>query len=210
MPIWHRSRRSTPSDRRTLGADREVANLAFFNPEHFKARAAADRTAHSQAYPSPPMSGSPPLPPNPHREAIYRESRPFQASRQDVYGGSSVALGHSHGPPPAFGHLPPMQIGARPVSIHDRERRPSPYGQGEDPSSRHQPYSPQTYHAKPEGRYTGSATSSSMSSTFLSSAPQQGSQAVSDAASHSSPKTQRKTKGHVASACVPCKRAHLR
>jgi hypothetical protein len=26
----------------------------------------------------------------------------------------------------------------------------------------------------------------------------------------SSPKLQRKTKGHVASACVPCKRAHLR
>jgi hypothetical protein len=25
-----------------------------------------------------------------------------------------------------------------------------------------------------------------------------------------SPKSQRKTKGHVASACVPCKRAHLR
>lgn len=25
-----------------------------------------------------------------------------------------------------------------------------------------------------------------------------------------SPKPQRKTKGHVASACVPCKRAHLR
>jgi hypothetical protein len=31
-----------------------------------------------------------------------------------------------------------------------------------------------------------------------------------DTAEYSSPKQQRKTKGHVASACVPCKRAHLR
>ncbi|GJC78914.1 hypothetical protein ColLi_01752 [Colletotrichum liriopes] len=36
------------------------------------------------------------------------------------------------------------------------------------------------------------------------------SQTSQDSAPYTSPKTQRKTKGHVASACVPCKRAHLR
>jgi hypothetical protein len=33
---------------------------------------------------------------------------------------------------------------------------------------------------------------------------------IAEAPGYTSPKTQRKTKGHVASACVPCKRAHLR
>ncbi|KAG4424685.1 hypothetical protein IFR04_002218 [Cadophora malorum] len=33
---------------------------------------------------------------------------------------------------------------------------------------------------------------------------------IREPADFQSPKQQRKTKGHVASACVPCKRAHLR
>lgn len=33
---------------------------------------------------------------------------------------------------------------------------------------------------------------------------------VAESQQMTSPKSQRKTKGHVASACVPCKRAHLR
>ncbi|KXJ92180.1 hypothetical protein Micbo1qcDRAFT_60062 [Microdochium bolleyi] len=156
------------------------------------------------------MSGSPPLPPNPHREAVYRESRPFQASRQDAYGGESVVPGHPRGPLPAFGQLPPMQIGARPVSMHDRERRPSPYAHGDDSAAHQRPYSPQTYHARTENSYSGSATTSLAGPTFPGSAPQQGGSANSETTPRSSPKAQRKTKGHVASACVPCKRAHLR
>ncbi|KAL3419789.1 hypothetical protein PVAG01_08287 [Phlyctema vagabunda] len=35
-------------------------------------------------------------------------------------------------------------------------------------------------------------------------------QPITEAADQHSPKPQRKTKGHVASACVPCKKAHLR
>ncbi|KAH7030825.1 uncharacterized protein B0I36DRAFT_114461 [Microdochium trichocladiopsis] len=160
------------------------------------------------------MSGSSPLPPNPHRDAVYRDQRPFDASRQDAYGGDSGAQGRSHGHSPAqFSQLPPMQIGPRSAIYHDTERRPSPYAQPEDSSVRHRPYSPQLFHSKPEPRYPGPSTASSgslLGSTFPSVAHQQGGQEGADASSRTSPKSQRKTKGHVASACVPCKRAHLR
>lgn len=200
----------------SLGTSRDAANLAFLNQDHFKARAEAERAARSLAYPSPPMSGSSPLPPNPHRDAIYREQRPFEAPRQDVYGGDPGAQGrpHSHGHSSApLSHLPPMQIASHTVAFHDRDRRPSPYTQSEDSSMHSRPYSPQIYHNKLDARYSGPSPTSSSSlinTEFSSMANQQDGHDDGDGAARTSPKSQRKTKGHVASACVPCKRAHLR
>ncbi|KND93128.1 hypothetical protein TOPH_02196 [Tolypocladium ophioglossoides CBS 100239] len=171
-------------------------------------RAESEASARSRAYPSPPMSGSPPLPPKAAREANERGEGPAlysSALPQDVYRERPTQQ------PPADHrqHLPPPV----PVSrLYPQEPSRGPYSfqrPREEPMPQTPLYSPQQPHGVPHGVYQQEYTASAGPSS-------EGSYSVTSRASglenqsYTSPKSQRKTKGHVASACVPCKRAHLR
>lgn len=171
-------------------------------------RAELEASARSRAYPSPPMSGSPPLPPKAAREANERsEAQALYSSAlpQDVYRQRSMQQ------PPADHrqHLPPPVSVSRP---YPQEPSRGPYGfqrSYEEPMPQTPLYSPQQHHRTPQGvyqqQYTASAGPSSEGSYSMT-----GRASGLENQSYTSPKSQRKTKGHVASACVPCKRAHLR
>ncbi|POR35930.1 Uncharacterized protein TPAR_03875, partial [Tolypocladium paradoxum] len=171
-------------------------------------RTESEASARSRAYPSPPMSGSPPLPPKAAREANERgEAAALYSSAlpQDVYRERSMQQ------PPADHrqHLPPPVPVSRP---YPQEPSRGPYGfqrPHEEPMPQTPLYSPQQPHGLSHGVYHQQYTASAGPSS-------EGSYSVTSRASGlenqscTSPKSQRKTKGHVASACVPCKRAHLR
>ena len=195
----------------TLGKRRGITDLAQFALDlNNWVRADSKSTARSESYPSPPMSGSPPLPPKASQEAAERRQGVYQATTRattrDGYRGIAVThggeglqsgiLAHTRGP-----YLP-----------NPPERIPYEYQRPEPPMTRPHPFD-------------GSHGTATLQPSFL---PIAGSGGVGGPlpgpASHStalyhpghdshpqtSPKPQRKTKGHVASACVPCKKAHLR
>ncbi|KAG7416389.1 hypothetical protein LZL87_004738 [Fusarium oxysporum] len=165
-----------------------------------------DSFARYRAYPSPPMSGSPPLPPKQPQDAGDRGQAPvgYSASSQpDTYwGNSNQQLPTDHrGPANMQTALPrlfqPGPPDAPPFSYRRTEEtvpRPVSYIQPGGPSM------PQSSGYIPPG--IPGAPSSYTSSVRPS--------VVENHQPMTSPKSQRKTKGHVASACVPCKRAHLR
>ncbi|KAG8422890.1 hypothetical protein J3459_009920 [Metarhizium acridum] len=180
--------------------------------------AKAEISARAPAYPSPPMSGSPPLPPKDPRN-FYDRSEGFGAystnSSQDVYTTNSgqprpvdlrLQLPPPRRPPPPQYH-PRISVQYQPESNME-----PPYGyQGPEGrtvqaalySSREPPDVNKGQHLQPYGSTAASTSSTSQQSV------ESGPNSIENQ-SMSSPKSQRKTKGHVASACVPCKRAHLR
>jgi hypothetical protein len=201
----HRDTSSIP-----LGQRRGVSDLARFALDLTWAinRAESETTARPGAYPSPPMSGSPPLPNKSHQEAGDRSQAQgsYQTTNlQDVYRGSSTAPSPSdiRGqssvsslPVRSYPPEPPerMAYSYPPLPPDEAMRRPVSYPPQNTSSLQQQPpYMPIA------GPSTGPAPGYS--------APGQSSQ---ENQPYTSPKSQRKTKGHVASACVPCKRAHLR
>lgn len=168
----------------------------------------SERAARVRAYPTPPMSGSPPLPPRVAHEANeYGEgpSRHPGALIQDVYRDRAAQLQH----PDSQRRLPPPLAGPL---VYQREPQRVPYAAPRHPGEALQqapPYPPQESHmSRPDlyqHQYVATAGPSSEGSYAMASrgvAPEN--------QSFTSPKSQRKAKGHVASACVPCKRAHLR
>ncbi|KAK1635418.1 hypothetical protein BDP81DRAFT_321391 [Colletotrichum phormii] len=211
----------------SFGQRRGISDLARFALDLTWAtptRAESETPARPRAYPSPPMSGSPPLPPKPNPEAGDRGqlhgSYP-STSPQDAYRGglppTTIPQGDYRGPPPPPHSLPPPQ----PRSYHpeQQDRMPYSYPRPDDhlrtapsgyahlanqASQALQQRAPPPYmhmSGPPPPQPTGPhqhGYASTMSQTSQDSGP------------YTSPKTQRKTKGHVASACVPCKRAHLR
>ncbi|KAK1723446.1 hypothetical protein CaCOL14_007497 [Colletotrichum acutatum] len=208
----------------SFGQRRGISDLARFALDLTWAtptRAESETPARPRAYPSPPMSGSPPLPPKPNPEAGDRGqlhgSYPSTSPQNAYRGGlppTTIPQGDYRGPPPPPHSLPPPQPRSYYADPHDR--MPYSYPRPDDhlrtTASGYAPVASQVMQQRPPPPYMqmsgppppqpagphqhGYATT--MSQTSQDSGP------------YTSPKTQRKTKGHVASACVPCKRAHLR
>ncbi|KAK3390375.1 hypothetical protein B0H63DRAFT_519602 [Podospora didyma] len=202
----------------SLGHRRGVSDLARFALDLTWARADSESAARLRSYPSPPMSGSPPLPPKVSQEVAERSQGTYQATTQDAYRGIPATQGEERAQTGA--PLPPrsflLEGPERMYAFHRSEMpvtRPLSYHQ------QHTQLAPQPAYLLAPGAGAG-----------LGSGPGAGVGAGPGvtagplptphyaAASHhpiqeshqTSPKPQRKTKGHVASACVPCKKAHLR
>ncbi|KAF7541215.1 hypothetical protein G7Z17_g12006 [Cylindrodendrum hubeiense] len=201
--------RSLPADATPvpLGQRRGISDLARIASDLTWApkRAEFDDSARSRAYPSPPMSGSPPLPTKPFQGAGERGQAPGgypTGNPQDGYRRTPNQQSpiDPRGPPSMPPSLPRLfqqeQQEAMPYPYRRPEEtlaRPGPYPQPGVPSMSQQPgYLPAGGPGAP------------------SPYPAPGRPLVAESQQMTSPKSQRKTKGHVASACVPCKRAHLR
>lgn len=159
-------------------------------------------------YPSPPMSGSPPIPPKVTQEADDRGQSLYQAaSSHDAYRASAATTQADSR------MLPGLSAPLRPYQPDPLDRMSYAFPRPEDHAQR--PFSsytsahsqmlsqPHPYLPAPGPIPTSGPVSGYNPVTTRP--PTQESQQ-----SFASPKSQRKTKGHVASACVPCKKAHLR
>ncbi|TRX96815.1 hypothetical protein FHL15_002121 [Xylaria flabelliformis] len=196
-----------PLDQRRGGSD-QVANVLDLTWASAEEKAYALRS--TRAYPSPPMSGSPPRPPKPNQEVAERGQGGFQAPTHDAYRAGPAISGVEFrtGPPqPSLPPPPPLTAG-RPFPIETPERVPYPYRRPEDPLGRPMTYPPPPGQLIPQAQYSLPP----VAGPGLGPAPYSMSTNPSGSENppFTSPKSQRKTKGHVASACVPCKRAHLR
>jgi len=202
--------------RTSLGNRRGRTDLAPFNLDLTWARADFESAARSKDYPSPPMSGSPPLPSKGNHEFAERGQGSHQATTQDAHRGNPATqtdvqlhragaaggpIGRGYGPESeerlSYGFPRQEAAPVRPAAYHQ---------QGQVVHSQFSylpPPGPGLGHGIAPAAYPIAVTASSTTTR-----PSTGQQEVS--IPPSSPKLQRKTKGHVASACVPCKRAHLR
>lgn len=190
-----------------LGQRRGILDVARIGLDLNGGTARAEQRAapSSWAYPSPPMSGSPPLPTKALRDI---------GGRSQTSGGYSSTIGKDaySGPinqPPLIDHrgLPNMPPSLPSLFQQETpERMMYSYQRPEEPLTRPPPYPPAggpgMVHP-PNYLPTGGPGVGGVYSVS-SRPPTVENQQVN------SPKSQRKTKGHVASACVPCKRAHLR
>ncbi|KAK4251556.1 hypothetical protein C7999DRAFT_37591 [Corynascus novoguineensis] len=164
--------------------------------------------AGPRSYPSPPMSGSPPLPPKNSREVAERSQGTYQATTQDVYS-SLIAEREDRAQATPAG-------GSQPFLSDTAERATYPLPRLEGPEARPPLYShplnqgtaqPAVYLPAPG---TGTATNQPGPLPSPQTYPPAAHRSMLDSIHDTPPKQQRKTKGHVASACVPCKKAHLR
>ncbi|XEU95633.1 hypothetical protein FSHL1_000917 [Fusarium sambucinum] len=190
-----------------LGQRRGISDLAQIALDLTWASESAKHNtiARYRAYPSPPMSGSPPLPPRQPQDSGDRRQPPvgYPAPNQPDTYWSSLSQQQStdnRGPPNMQTTLPRLFQQGPP------DHSPFSYRRPDDPASRHVSYIQSG--APPMSQQAGyiPPTVPGVSSPFASSARS----SIIDNQPMTSPKSQRKTKGHVASACVPCKRAHLR
>ena len=193
----------TPVGQRRRG----LSDLARFPLDLTWARAEPERVARTRDYPSPPMSGSPPLPPKHSQEAGDRSQESYQTTGgQDAFRGVSSTQGDyrlqmQQGFAPSGRPLPtepPERLQQYSYARPEVNSPPRPMAYP-PPSQMMQPY--------PFLPLPGPASASAGYPPPVSPRPPVSS---ADNPHFTSPKTQRKTKGHVASACVPCKRAHLR
>ena len=206
----------------SLGERRGLTDLACFSIDLARAdtRAESAAAARSRDYPSPPMSGSPPLPPKPTQEAGERSQvqGPYQAPSQPQDAYRSAILHHGQPeepraqlppslPPPPLPPLPPV---SRPYHqpIEPPERM-GYYRPTDDAAQRRLSYPPPGPSHLPAQQPVYQASQPAMGGqpTF---APTSQPAAPTAASAFEPPRPARKAKGHVASACVPCKKAHLR
>jgi hypothetical protein len=201
----------------SLGHRRGRSDLARFTLDLTWARADSESAARSRDYPSPPMSESPPPPrPKAIQESAERSQGSYQATTRDAARGIPAARTD-----PQL-HRANVIAGPQGRSFlgEPHERVPYAFSRSEAVTARPPSYTQQgpTMHQQlsylpapgstlgpgpqPPSGYGVAATATA--TTSRTPAEQQG------APLQPSPKLQRKTKGHVASACVPCKRAHLR
>ncbi|ROW09401.1 hypothetical protein VMCG_02244 [Cytospora schulzeri] len=150
------------------------------------------------------MSGSPPLPPRVTQEADERVQGLYQTAGHDVYRGSATTQADPRmlpGISAPVRHYQPEPLERMPYAFprpEDQVQRPlSSYASQHSQFIPQHPYLPAPAPMPAAGAMPGYPVNSRP--------PTQESQQ-----SFASPKSQRKTKGHVASACVPCKKAHLR
>ncbi|CAK7237380.1 hypothetical protein SBRCBS47491_009956 [Sporothrix bragantina] len=154
----------------SLNQRRGHSDLARFSIDLTWARAESEEAIRAKAYPSPPMSGSPPLPPKPSHEAGERSHGSYQTSH-DVYQRTAITTPphgvdmrvHSRAPafqpyalphhqPPSFSHSAQSSM-SRPYPAESHDRHPQPYasyGRPEDhqfsSSTGHMPpYPPSTH-----------------------------------------------------------------
>ncbi|TVY16531.1 hypothetical protein LARI1_G005218 [Lachnellula arida] len=197
---------SSPSHRDTsyisLGERRGKSDLARFSLDLSWASAVSD-SARSRAYPSPPMSGSPPLPPRRNPDSSDRGHGSYGSSGQDVFPGTQTPQSDTSEPrgPQLRAYQPEQhpQASYAPYRMDDLQPTPPHAYQQRGPQivphmmqQQHPLYQSQA--PQPPGPFSTADRPPTGEATDYS----------------ESPKAQRKTKGHVASACVPCKRAHLR
>lgn len=189
-----------------LGERRRKSDLARFSLDLSWARGVSE-IARGRAYPSPPMSGSPPIPPRRNPDFDDRGQGSFVPQGQDVRGlqtpqsetrdftrGGQIGqyqqdprVPATFGAFPRAGDVASVQYQYQPLQQQQQQhQRPPP--QQIAPMGMYP-----VQHQQGPGSFAGSESGS-----------------LADAPGYTSPKSQRKTKGHVASACVPCKRAHLR
>ncbi len=183
----------------SLGKRRGIIDLARFSLDLSWTRAVSD-SARARAYPSPPMSGSPPLPPRRNPESD-RGHGSYGPSGQDVFRGTQITQMENveqRGPP--LRGYPPGPMAQSPYASQYRPEDMTP-AQQQYPQQRAPIPSP------PQQQHQGYASHLPHASAPFSTPDRQ---PMREGPEFSSPKQQRKTKGHVASACVPCKRAHLR
>jgi len=210
----------------SLGDRRGQSDLARFSLDLTWARADSESAARSKGYPSPPMSGSPPLPPKGNQDSAAERTRgSYQATTQDAHRGISATqmdaqthrAGSVRGVPGGsfagesqerfpYGFRHPEPATDLPQAYHQQQGQPMQQQQG-------QTMHPQLSYLPPPGP-GGVGTSAAppgypLAVTTSSTTSRQPTE-QQEGPPQSSPKLQRKTKGHVASACVPCKRAHLR
>ena len=189
-PTYRRDNSNIP-----LGERRGKSDLARFSLDLSWVRAVSDST-RARAYPSPPMSGSPPLPPRRNPDSGDRTQGRYGSSGQEVFRGEqtpqSERLEQGTGPP-SRGYVsdPLPTIPYASYRTEDMSSAQLQYQQQQSQNS-----VPQQYHPYPQ---QGSVPFS---------APER--LQMGERSAYASSKPSRKTKGHVASACVPCKRAHLR
>jgi len=189
-----------------LGNRRGTLDLARLSIHLTWAGADSESAACIRSYPSPPMSGSPPLPPKASQEAAERiQGTIYQPTSQDVYRGSIATQGEerAQSAAPAPPRLSPSSAS---------ERAPYSFQRIEGTMARSLPYPQQLAAPIPQAPYRPLHRAAP---TPPLPAPPQPYPAPpqlpgTDTMRQLSPKPLRKTKGHVASACVPCKRAHLR
>ena len=209
----------------SFGNRRGQSDLARFSLDLTWARADSESAARSKGYPSPPMSGSPPLPPKGNQDsAAERTQGSYQATTQDAHRGISATqmdaqtlrAGSVRGGPGVpfatesqdrlpYGFRHPEPATDLPHSYHQQQGQPMQQ-QG------------QTMHQQlsylpppgPGGPGPGAAPPAYPLAVTTPSTTSRPPMEQQEGPLQSSPKLQRKTKGHVASACVPCKRAHLR
>jgi len=178
----------------SLGERRGKSDLARFSLDLSWTRAVSDG-AHSRAYPSPPMSGSPPLPPRRNPDSSDRGHGSYGSTGQDVFRGTQTSQPEH-----------PERSRAPPLRAYPEAPSQAPYQyrlEDISPRGQYQSQPPQMLPQQPQQQHTYAPVTTPQFST--SERP-----SIGEAPEFSSPKAQRKTKGHVASACVPCKRAHLR
>ncbi|KAL7822986.1 hypothetical protein V8C26DRAFT_195205 [Trichoderma gracile] len=167
-----------------------------------KAPSIEESAGRSRAYPSPPMSGSPPLPLRSAHEAGSRGEAPSYYAPRLLDG-----LRRSPVQAPPTNHRDQPSPMTRPYPPEPTTRSPYSYPRPED-AGRIYAYPPQHHHGMPQGVSAAPYLNSASSNSEAYPVPDRPQAAESQPLT--SPKTQRKTKGHVASACVPCKKAHLR
>ncbi|KAG9248129.1 hypothetical protein BJ878DRAFT_476749 [Calycina marina] len=184
----------------SLGERRRNSDLARFSLDLDWAREVPD-TAPSRVYPSPPMSGSPPIPPR-HNADSGDRGHGLYGPVHDVYRGSQLSQsdpGRSQGPSIRTYQEPSLQPSSfpsyRPAETESqRQYQATNFPMTPGPLQAQLPQQPiHSYHPQ---------------STAPFGTPER--PPNRDTSEFSSSKVARKTKGHVASACVSCKRAHLR
>lgn len=204
---------NTPSPQHSV-SPRAKADLAKFSIDLGWARGVPSSSqAHNEAYPSPPMSGSPShharhIPKNDFDDRGYGGFGGPLPGRQPIEGLESGSSGQEvedvqrHGMRQNAGsYSSNSQIAAAQYGLYSAGGS----GQG-DQNQYHYPAQPQRLNQqRPLPPYSFNNNIQPLNSFVSERVPN-----TAPSEPLSQPKTQRKTKGHVASACVPCKRAHLR
>jgi len=191
----------------SFGQRRGISDPARFGLDLTRTRADSGGAAAGPVnYPSPPMSGSPPLPPKNRHEVAERSQGAYQATAQDVYSGAPTTQSEDRA-------QPTVPSGHRPFLSETSERASYTFPRPEGPGARPLSYPPQLGHVAPQpAAYlpAGAAPNHPGPLPAPQAYPASTHSSIPDGLHNASPKPQRKTKGHVASACVPCKKAHLR
>lgn len=238
-----------------LGQRRGVSEVAYIALDLCRARPEPEPVPLQRAYPSPPMSGSPPTVPRSILEAGNRGHGSYQPASHDVYRHPSIAQGRSDSHSVAASSLPGQLQSQGPSAPFPRSYGPNVdpnvpqygYHRFENPSPRqsnmhhgtammsapqYQPPQPQPHpiqlppqlpqlqqihsshtYAHPvslsgQHQHPTAPTQTRYSTGSIAHPPR--SQPQRGRSPSSSVTAQRKPKQHVHSACMPCKKAHLR
>jgi len=197
------------------GERRDKPALARFSIDLSWAQRGAADSARSRAYPSPPMSGSPSQPAARHRNNFDdRSNGGFVGQHQSVGYGSESSQGGVRDMRVGENETYPQYSQSMPYGPYSASRNPqvleepSPYQYQAQSQALPQPQ-PQTLQTlpPPQAAYQFNVSQQLYQPSMKrpNTAPTR-----TEPAAPVAHKPQRKTKGHVASACVPCKRAHLR